>query len=121
MYRVGYDAVADLPMLSGENDELNVLPRTVDEHIYNISIDGKCDISEDHHSQIVEDGPAGTYDDEVEVEQYTPKGDVVLLVDEGSNNVPSACAATGNEDKPHTYTIEECPQQACHRVLSGTK
>ena len=75
-----YNALTYFVRFVGEYNELNVLSCTVDKHIQRIGIDHQCYVAEYYHPYIVEDGPAGCDDQEVQNQQGPAKGYVTVFV-----------------------------------------
>ena len=89
VYCLAHYAVAYLLALAGEDDELGVLPGAVDQQVECIRIYSQGHIAEYHHPPIVEDGPAGTDDHQVEIEQHSAQRHIAVLVDKRCYHVPS--------------------------------
>ena len=118
VYCLAHYAVAYLLALAGEDDELGILPGAVDQQVECIRIYSQGHIAEYHHPPIVEDGPAGTDDHQVEIEQHSAQRYIAVLVDKRCYYVPSACAASGKEYDADAQTVENGSQDTCHRILT---
>ena len=110
--RLAADELDQFLALLGVDGELDVLLAGVNHHIDGKRIDYQRHVAIDHHLPVVEDEVATADDHEVQVEQHTSDADVLVLVDDGSNDVPSACASTAQEHHADTDSVQHGTQDA---------
>jgi hypothetical protein len=60
---------------------------------------------------------ATAYHEEVEIKEYTTYADVLVLVDDGSYDIPSTCAAAAHEYHAYANAVEYGTQNTCHALL----
>lgn len=110
MASLGNNALADFVRLVGEDDKLDVLSCAIDKHIQSVGIDDQSDVAEHYHPHIMEDGPAGGNNQEIENQQGASERDVAILVDKCRDDVPSACASAREEYDADAQTVQDSTQ-----------
>ena len=110
--------VADFLALVGEDDKLRVLSGAVDQQVKGIGVDSQSHITKHHHPPVLEDGPAGPYHHQVQVEHDSSERDIAVLVDQCRYDIPATRASSCQEDDAYAQAIQYGAQHTGHGVLT---
>ena len=100
------DGVSDLVVFAGEDHELHRLCVGVHHAVEHVGVDAHLDESEHDLIHVGKEEVGAADDQEVEQHHAHADGDVLVLVDDGHDDVRSARAAASVEDEPQARAAD---------------
>ena len=100
-----------------DDKELHGLPGTVHYLIQNKTANVQGYITVNHLLPIFQHKITGRNDNQVTDQHYTPQRDIPVFIDDGGNDIRSACATIGRKSNAYAASAEGCTDDARHERL----